>query len=396
MKNSKMNKVIIKSGYSRKYPDPLNQSLTGDPYNIEHHTLLCRATDVPSNIPKDPNPREQRIDYSIYKKVKESLEDSEDLSFHLKNKGITILAHKVEYSSDKKVATVYFSNGDGIADGGHTYEIILSSLSSGTCPDGQYVKFEVLTGVPRDMIVDITGGLNTAVQVQDASLANLEGKFEWVKETLKDMPYASSITYKQNEKGEYDIRDILSFLTLFNINKFSNSKHPKDAYVSKAKCLNLFNEDPNSFKMLQPILKDILYLRDYIDLKGRQLYNSAKGGSAGAMKGLYASRKRGKYKFIFINEEEQFKMYDGALYPILGAMRFLVEQKNGNNVYSWKIGSLEKVKSFFDEIAPDLIATTYNTSITHGRKPNAIGKDDNHWDNLYKTVALHYLTKYVK
>lgn len=397
MENVKLQKVLIKTDYTRKYPDPLNQDVSGDPYNIEHHILVSRAIDVPSGIPKDPNPREQRIDYGIYRKVRESLEDADDLSFHLKNKGITILAHKVDYSPDKRVATVYLSEGDGIADGAHTYEIILAAQGNETCPDGQYIKFEVITGIPREMRVDITGGLNTAVQVQPASLANLEGQFEWVKETLKDMPYANEIAYKQNEDAAYDIRDILGLLTLFNVNKFSNIKHPREAYVSKAKCLDMYLEDPDSFKMLKPLLKDILYLHDYVHVRGKERYNAVKGGRAGKMTGIYTERrKRGKHTFHFMGAEADQKLYDGALYPILGAMRFLVEQKPGQDVYSWKLISFKKVREFFDEIAPELIATTYNTSVTYGLKPNPIGKDENHWDNLYKTVALHYLSNYSK
>ena len=143
--------------------------------------------------------------------------------------------------------------------------------------------------------------------------------------------------------------------------------------------------------MLKPILKDILYLVDYVGVKGREKYNEEMYGRAGGMKGVYAARKRGKYDFIFMKTQDAFKMYDGALYPILGALRFLVEQKRGDTVYSWKLGSLDEVKKFYDEVASKVIATTYNTSLTYSGKPNPIGKDDNHWDNLYKTVALHYL-----
>ena len=149
-----------------------------------------------------------------------------------------MLAHKVEYSADKRISTLYMGENDGIADGAHTYEIILNARSKGSCPDGQYVKFEVITGVPINMMVDITGGLNTAVQVQEASLANLEGKFEWIKEEIKDMPYRDKISFKQNEKKDVDIRDIIAFLTLFNVdNKELNGRHPKEAYCSKAACL---------------------------------------------------------------------------------------------------------------------------------------------------------------
>ncbi|MFZ3121816.1 MAG: AIPR family protein [Thermodesulfovibrionales bacterium] len=403
MAKSKLNKFILKSDYSRRYPDPLNKTEEGDPYNIEHHVLLIRAIDVPSGIPKTPNPREQRIDKGIYKEVTESLKSTDELSFHLKNKGITILAHQVEYSTaDKKVATVFFGEKDGIADGGHTYEIILATQADELCPEEQYVKIEIITGVPQEMAVDITGGLNTAVQVDDASLMNLEGSFEWVKEALKKEPYAEQISYKQNEEGKFDIREILGLMTLFNVNKYPYPQHPKDAYVSKAKCLDAYKADPDSFKMLTPLLRDILSLHDYVHLMSRKRYNDVMGGRAAAMKGVYATRKRGNYEFIFVGNEAARQLpgvkldamlYDGVLYPMLGAMRFLVEQKQGEKTYSWKLKSFKEVKSFFDEIAPELVSTTYNMCRTYNNKPNPVGKDNNHWDNMYKTVALAYLQR---
>ena len=385
--------IIIKSDYSRRYPDPLNQCVDeDDAYNIEHHILLCKAIDVPEGISKGPNPREQKIDYGIYKKIQGSLEDVDDLTFHLKNKGITVLANKVEYSDDKRTANILLGEKGGIADGGHTYEILLDSKRKGTCPEGQYVKFEVLTGVPHEMFVDITGGLNTAVQVQEASLANLEGKFEWIKEELKGMPYADSIAYKQNENKPVDIRDLFGLITLFNLDHFDAQKHPKEAYTSKAACLTLYGEDPDSFKKLKPILKDILALHDYVHIASRKRYNQEKGGKAGAMKGVYERRKRGEFEFPFTGAEDECRLYSGTLFPIMGALRFLVK-KNKEGAFVWKLGSLDKVKEFFHEIAPSLIETTYKTTVNYGNKPNAVGKDDNHWDNLFKTVALHYLTK---
>ncbi|MCL4457315.1 MAG: AIPR family protein [Nitrospirae bacterium] len=404
MAKSKLNKFILKSDYSRRYPDPLNKTEEGDPYNIEHHIFVIRAIDVPSGMPMTPNPREQRIDKGIYKEVTESLKSTDDLSFHLKNKGITMLAHQVEYgSTDKRIATVSFGENDGIADGGHTYKIILAAQEEGACPEDQYVKFEIITGVPQEMAVDITGGLNTAVQVDDASLMNLEGKFDWVKEVLMQESYADQISYKMNEEGKFDVREILGLMTLFNIEKFPYPQHPKDAYVSKAKCLDLYEDDPDSFKMLRPLLKDILYLYDYVHIMSRKRRNEkVEDAKTAGMKGVYARRKRGDYDFIFIGNKEakqlsggklDAKLYDGVLYPMLGALRFLVEQKKGEKTYSWKLKSFKEVKSFFDEIAPELVNTTYNTCRTYNNKPNPVGKDNNHWDNMYKTVALAYLQR---
>ena len=76
---------------------------------------------------------------------------------------------------------------------------------------------------------------------------------------------------------------------------------------------------------------------------------------------------------------------------MLGAFRFLVKQENGTAEYSWKTGSFDKVKQLFDTLAADLISRTQVTSVNNGRNPNAIGKDENHWDILHKTVALEYL-----
>lgn len=392
--NKSLSKVILNADFSRRFPDPLNQNINGDQLNIEHHILLCKALELPSGISKSPNPREQRIDRSLYKEVRNSLDNADDLSFHLKNKGITLLAHEVEYSPDRKIATVYLGENDGIVDGGHTYEIVLKSKSEGTCPAGQYIKFEILTGIPQSMGAEITGGLNTAVQVDDASLMNLEGKFDWIKQILAPTDFGDRIAYKQNEDGAYDIREILGILTLFDVNKFPYPAHPKDAYVSKAKCLDIYDtDDGRSLKMLAPILIDILQLHDYVHISSRDKYNDVNGGRAAGMKGVYATKKRNTYEFIFIGEERDYRLYDGALYPMLGALRFLVEQKPGEKCYSWKLKSLNEIKDFFDEIAPELVATTYKTSLIYGRKPNPIGKDENHWDNMYKTVALHYLSK---
>ena len=398
--NASLNRVILKAEYSRKYPDPLNKSTEGDPYSIEHHILLTRAIDVPSGISKAPNPREQDIDRGIYKDIQDSLRDEDDPTFHLKNKGITMLAHRVEYDNDEnsRIATAYLSEKDGIADGGHTYEIVLDAISKNECPENQYVRFEVITGIPEGLGVEITGGLNTAVQVQEASLENLQGKFEWIKDELRDSPYSDCIAYKQNEDKPYDIRDVISWLTLFNVNKFPKNRHPKEAYTSKAACLTFYKEDQASYEMLRPILKDILYLHDYVHLQSRLRYNEERrqGGSKGQaakMKGVFETRKRGKYHFYFTNEDSDVRLYTATLYPMLGALRFLVEQKSGESNYSWRLGSFEEVKQFFNQVAPDLVLTTYNTSLDFNYKPNAVGKSDNHWQSLFQLVALHYYSR---
>ncbi|MBI1806980.1 MAG: AIPR family protein [Ignavibacteria bacterium] len=393
-----MNSVSFIPTFARKFPDPLNSSNDGDDrLAIEHFLFICQAKGLPDNIPIDPNPREQNTDLSIYKEVKRSLLDSTDSTFHLKNKGITIIADSVKEDVSKKLWTVYFREGEGIVDGAHTYKIINDNREE--CPDMQAVKVEIITGVPHALIVDIARGLNTSVQVQQMSLANLDNKFQWVKDTLKGAPYEKEIAYKQNEDGEYTARDIVSLMTLFNIDLFPDGggEYPKIAYTSKEECLKRFlnKENESSYLRLKPIVKDILELYDYIHLQSPKLYDERVKslGQSAKGKGLafFQSRKKGKWRFIFIGQEDTHKLSDGAIYPMLGAFRYLIAHDKKTDTYRWKTSSFSEVKRIFDQVGGEMMISTRNTSDKWGRKAMAIGKDDSHWENLYKTVALAYL-----
>src|ERR1700680_2711246 len=113
---------------------------------------------MPTGLPKGANPREQNIDRGIYRDVMDSLlnENCTPNTFHLKNKGITILAEEVTKADNEEELSVCFvSSEQGIVDGAHTYEIILRGKSEITDlnaageadPINQYVKVEVLTGL---------------------------------------------------------------------------------------------------------------------------------------------------------------------------------------------------------------------------------------------------------
>jgi len=49
----------------------------------------------------------------------------------------------------------------------------------------------------------------------------------------------------------------------------------------------------------------------------------------------------------------------------------------------------------YNKVAAELVSITYETSLKFGRKPNAIGKDENHWNLIFKTVALEFLQQKV-
>ena len=384
--------------YARRVPDPI---LRG----AERHILFVRAVDVP-DLPKDPNPREQKIDRLIYRDIAKHLRNEEGTpnTFHLKNKGITLIADEVRRSKDDRdVYEVSFDENHGIVDGGHTYEILrhnreaIEELNTADGDDSeieQYVKLEIVTGLSPELVPEIARGLNTAVQVQEMSLADLRDDFDWIKETIAGEPYASEIAFRENEQRMYDARDLIVLLDLFNISDFPNQKgdYPVRAFSTKAQVLNSYLEDRKSsegrkYRMLQPILKDILMLHDTISFEARNLHNKA-GGRAGNL-AYMEGRKRGMYPFPFIGREGPYRLRKGALFPMLGAFRWMVvEGPDGRAQWT---GGFEKVLELWREVGAELMKATQETSEERDRNPNAIGKSRNHWATLHSTVAKYQL-----
>jgi len=375
--------VVLTAEFSRRIPDPVFRDR-----RMQRHIFFCRASALPPNLPKDPNPRGQNVDRGIYREVAKSLmnESGTPGTFHLKNKGITIIADDVDELGDGKYE-LRFMQGQGIVDGAHTYEIINSYRDE--CPDNQYVRVEVLTSIDNDLITEIAGGLNTAMQVQSMSLANLAGEFDWIKQALEGTEFADKIAYRENEHANVDVRDVVALLTLFNVELYPHDgqDYPIKAYTSKAYTLEQYLKHKKSFQKMRPILEDIFRLHDKVHLVARDQHNKA-GGKAGALAFMKA-RKRGAFILPFTGQETKYMLYDGALYPMLGALRWMVQLDGQRERMVWKTeDGINGVIRLLENVAAELMRSTLDKSTALGRNPNAIGKDRGHWENLFKTVAL--------
>jgi hypothetical protein len=347
-------------------------------------------------LPTDPNPRQPRIDRSIWREIRKHLLNQEGTpnTFHLKNKGITLIAEKVNKIDDEAVELV-LEDGQGVVDGGHTYELLLQNLDeiealNSSNGDGhkisQFIKLEVLTGIAPDLSPEIAGGLNTAVQVQEMSLLELKDGFRWIQDELGDEKYALQIGYSENDAAAYDARDIVGLLDLFNVVDFPNdqNEHPVRAYTSKAQVLANYKKKPDQYAKLRPILKDILALHDTIAIEARDKHNAA-GGKAGRL-AFVEDRKRGQFEFLFISKRDKYRLMGGALFPMLAAFRWMVVINPKNGLAEWR-GGFSAVKKLWDKTGPELMRATQGTSDELGRKPHAIGRSRNHWASLHKTVA---------
>lgn len=374
-------KFAITTAYARRIPDPVFHKS----HRIERHIFLVRVKDLPEGLPDDPNARLPNTKKRVYREIEASLlngDGHEPGTFHLKHKGITIIASSVQRDGDDQY-TIVLKPGHGIVDGGHTYRLILDNQDNSDLPDDQYVKLEVITNIPEDWIAEIAGGLNTSVQVQDMSLDHLAGRFDWIKQELESESYFDALAWREGEDGEYDARDIIAIMTCFLIEVFPNngSEHPIFAYEKKSKALQLFEEQPEAYTKLQPILKDILRLHDTIALEARSRWNEETKGKAGRATFMEENRS----DFIFIDQDasaSDYRLSNAALYPMLAAFRWMVEEDPKSKKYRWR-GGFKATLERWAAAAPDLMKHTFNQNTDSGRTPNALGKSRAHWNNLH-------------
>ena len=139
----------------------------------------------------------------------------EPSSFHKKNRGITYLCERFEYDNAKKRLQVNIpdvpepdpgTNGEddprfGIADGGHTFEVIrqtvsrMNELKEDPTWTEPFVRVHFLAGeaVVSGEIELIVEALNTSSQVQQYTLDEYQNKFDDLKKALSDTGFDTGL-----------------------------------------------------------------------------------------------------------------------------------------------------------------------------------------------------------
>lgn len=399
-------------------------SFLKDPTGQGHDTLqaLVKISDLPADIPMDVNPRAQNTESRVSRQIQNGLLEESNV-FHLLNRGLTITAYDAEYDNKKEMLSLQLANGYyGLVDGGHTYAVIRKNIAAYTTNTGNgeakegeetpaederpqflengFVRMEVIIGVKNELLVDIARSRNTSAQVRDESLVNLEGSFDWLKDILSQQPYGGQIAYRENEDDErypIDIREVIALMTLFHPNFQESEKPPIMAYTSKGRCLELFKEKPDSFKLLGPIVPDILRLYDYVHARFAEIYKDL-GGFTGigedakpTKRGLKLAKVTGVkaikegFQLFYLGEKAYYLFPDGWLFPVVSALRAVVSYKDSAK---WKANPFK----FFDATGKQMVASTLESSVALGRNPNAVGKNKPHWVGLH----AHELNQYLK
>ncbi len=384
----------IKVDSFRKIPNPYKD---GSDSLSQMYTAICDVKEIPEELLDwmETNPRKQNVRSGVAKKIKASLLEGKD--FHMLNRGILLSAQDVTYNNYDNKMRLIFSDPEhhGNVDGGHTLRIILENrddLEAGQ----QYVKLEILVGVDA-IFEDLAAARNTSTQVQDKSIANLRDYFDLIKDVIKNEAFKDRVYFMENDDGDIDVGDILAILNLFNIDAYREMESfPVSSFSSRKKCIdnyiNLFEEmqdDPkNPYVKMKPVMIDFFKLYDHLESKMFDYYREKNpSGKYGAVSGVITpkdAKRQLKTKFYCNNMSHGSP--NGFIFPILGSLRALLEEKDG--AYNWSCDPF----AMLDKIGPELVCTTVDRSRTLGNNPAQVGKDSGNWQTLYMRVKFEAMS----
>lgn len=326
--------------------------------------------------------------------------EDEPSSFHKKNRGITYLCDKFEYDNNKKRLQVSIPelpetdsepNGEdeprfGIADGGHTFEVIrqtvdrMNEFRENPTWTEPFVRVHFLAGEGDvsgeiDLIVE---ALNTSSQVQQYTMDEYQNRFDELKKALSDSGFdISLIAFRENEEKEWDIREIIQRMACFLKDRWKFTQ-PTSMYRSKGKALDLFTNDLTrpDFEKLYGVIRDIITLPEFVQSQF-SLGDIVKGKRFGGLRAVKNLKKA--YTRPGTNYPTDHQMDLAASLPIAAAFRELLELKGDR--YQWKVPPQVVFKNCAEELYK-VLASKSRTA----KSVNSLGSDTELWTQAVNIV----------
>jgi len=325
--------------------------------------------------------------------------ESDPSSFHLKNRGIIYRCEKFDYDNARRSLRVTvpdispeqldeLENDEpkfGIADGGHTFEVIQQTMARKNElleREGwkePFVRVHFLAGNASEVELEqVVEALNVSSQVQQYTLDEYQNKFDELKEALKKSGFdVSLIAFRENEDKEWDIREIIQRMACFLKDRWKSTQ-PASMYRSKGKALDLFTNETtrDEFRKLYDVVGDIITLPEFVQsefsrgdsVKGRKF------GKVRAVKTLKATWTRPGTAYPTDHEMDL-----AASLPIAAAFRELLELKGDR--YYWR-ADYKKVFSLANEELYKALLSKLRTA----KAVNALGADTEYWTQASNIV----------
>jgi hypothetical protein len=390
-----------------------NLPVPGVSFPAKLGTCFARVTDIPAELGDymAVNPRVPRrstkniLSGPVPKAILATLrENPADMAF--KNAGIYLLVDSVEHFREKGGTgmlriTLTDQNQHGIVNGGHTFAAIREAIE-GADPEElkqlqqAYVRLHLLQGVPDDMVPEIAEGLNRSKQVQDPSLENLRGHFDDIKDVMKGHLGEKAIAYHEGAEGDVYIGEVLSFIEIFNLERYQKDEHPYGLYAHQSRAVKEFADDyemsPSAVKLVITRLPEILELTDMIRRDVPPVAKSKVNFEIGRMKIGEGKKGRvagnGDSELPFLAERTRYRLPNGWLFPILSSFRANVIWNLKKGQFDWRVSNAEVLR----DCLPDLVSVCVNEHRNNNQKPEWVGKRD----SAYRQCQLHvelYLAK---
>ncbi|WP_168200415.1 AIPR family protein [Protaetiibacter larvae] len=360
---SKHESVIIHAPLSRRFP-----ALKDAPpefAGVESYVLRVRAKDVPSGIPDDANPREPNLNRQVYRKVRASLLGAEGSgAFHLKHGGIVVIAERVERIDEDTYRLVFDREvKQGIANGNHSYQLILESQEEGNIPEDQYVEIKVHVGVPSDAVADLADGLNTSMQVREESLADLRNKFDWLKDALAThVNGQSAVAWHEGDDGEYDVREVLALLMALDPNRYplEDPVGIENTYARLSTVFRAYLKDPERVMQFADIALEALELYEYIRITAPKVWNGVFRKTK-----IAETRPNGLFKFPYLIDASgrasgsDVRLIKPAAVPSFAAFRALVSVPD-EGAAEWRY-PFEEIKGLWDQYGSEVLREVHDS-----------------------------------
>jgi len=373
---------------------------------------FVKVTELPEELdrfmevnPRVPNRTQKGVlSGPVIKGIQETLTDNpEDMS--IKNQGIYLLVHDASFAkahggTGNLTVTLSDPTRHGIVNGGHTFAAIRDAIENADEQEAEsiaraYVRLHILQGIDESKVAEIAEGLNRSKQVDDPSLANLQGHFDRIRQVMSGRPGASAIAYHQGAEGDVYIAEILVFLEMFNRERFDRKKHPHYLYSRTKSALDFYQRDldskPSPVDLLLPRLPEILQLSDMIR---RETPAAAKrvGFEFGLMKIAKKTRAGAKshrknVPLLFLGSTMSHRVPSGWLYPMLAAFRANVDWDLQKGRFEWKV-PLEKL---VPAVIEDLVGICVTEHKDNSLQPDKVGKRESTYVQCYDKIQLYLL-----
>ena len=326
-----------------------------------------------------------------FKDMMETVE-TDPATFHLKNRGIIYRCDRFEFDNAKRTLRVTvpdipadqldeLENDDpkfGIADGGHTFEVIQQTIKRAnelTEREGwkePYVRVHFLGGSATEVELEqVVEALNVSSQVQQYTLDEYQNKFDELKDALKHTDFdVDQIAFRENEEKEWDVREIIQRMACFLKDRWKNTQ-PVQMYKSKGKALDLFTNEAtrDEFRKLYGVVNDVVTLPEFIQSEFSR-GESLKGRKFGKMKAVKTLKKVWTRPGTDYATEHLMDL--AASLPIAAGFRELLELRGDR--YHWRVDP----RKVFQVAAEDLYKALLN-KIRTAKAVNSLANDTEYW-----------------